>query len=143
MTDSSANENKTATTNGKELASERRIRTYQDLLEEEQRLIMQVKRDKARVADDIAAVKNIFMPAGQAINYVSNMFTKARQPGVVSQGLDVALDLVSKKYLFRRSNWLVTLAGSYLVRGVSQVLLNMRKKKEPDWLRQKHNGIDA
>jgi len=119
------------------------IRTYQDLLEEEQRLIMQFKRDKAKLNDDIAGVKNLFMPAGQALNYVNNVMTRARNPGVLSQGLDVALDLVSKKYLFRRSNWLVTLAGSYLVRGVSQVLMSLKKKKEPDWLKKKHNGIDA
>jgi hypothetical protein len=104
-----------------------RIVTFNDLLEEEQRLVMEVKRNKARITEDFNIVKAKLQPANQALSFMNKLTGAKGQPGFLSHGVDIALDLLSKKYLFRRSNWLVTLAGSYLVRGISQLFLSKAK----------------
>jgi hypothetical protein len=131
MTDSSADIEMTQ----KERDSERsdknktpgRIVTFNDLIEEEQRLVMEVKRNKARITEDFNIMKAKLQPANQALSFMSKLTGTKGQPGFLSHGVDIALDLLSKKYLFRRSNWLVTLAGSYLVRGISQLFLSKAK----------------
>lgn len=104
-----------------------RFATYNDLLEEEQRLVMEVKRNKARITEDFNIVKAKLQPANQALSFMNKLAGAKGQPGFISHGVDIALDLLTKKYLFRRSNWLVTLAGSYLVRGLSQLFLSKAK----------------
>lgn len=104
-----------------------RINTYSDLLEEEHRLRMQFKRDKAQVTEALNGVMTVMQPAGQALGYMNRLFGVKTKPGILSHGADIAIDLLSKKYLFRRSNWFITLAGSYLLRSVSQLFLNRNK----------------
>ncbi|HSF46029.1 MAG TPA: hypothetical protein VLA58_08455 [Chitinophagaceae bacterium] len=118
-----------------------RILTFNDLLDEEQRLIMEVKRNKARIVEDFNIVKGKLQPANQALTFMSKLTGGQGQPGFVAHGVDIALDLLSKKYLFKRSNWFVTLAGSYLVRGLSQLFLSKTKSK-PRGQRFGGNGID-
>jgi hypothetical protein len=100
-----------------------RIITYQDLLNEEERLTLELKHNKARVMEDFNIFKKKLQPADQALNFMNKLSGGTGKPGLLSTGVDIALDLLSKKYLFRRSGWLVTLAGSYLVRGMSQLFL--------------------
>jgi hypothetical protein len=108
--------------------------TYKDLLEEEQRLTMELERNRARVMEDIDIIKKKLQPAGQALHFMSKLSGGTGKPGLLSTGVDIALDLVSKKYLFRRSGWLVTLAGTYAVRLVSQLFLRKaRRDKDPEY----------
>jgi hypothetical protein len=69
------------------------------------------------------------------------LFGVKTKPGILSHGADIAIDLFSKKYLFKRSNWLVTLAGSYLLRSVSQIFLNRRKTSNPIWTKGKSTDL--
>jgi hypothetical protein len=114
--------------------------TYKDLLEEEQRLTMELKRNRERVMDDIDIIKKKLQPADQALSFMSKLSGGTGKPGLLSTGVDIALDLVSKKYLFRRSGWLVTLAGTYAVRLVSQLFLQKAKRDKNSEDRIKSNG---
>lgn len=118
----------------------RKVFTYKDLLAEEQRLTMELKRNKARVMEDINIIIKKLQPAGQALNFMSKLSGSTGKPGLLSTGVDIALDLVSKKYLFRRSGWLVTLAGSYVVRLVSQLFLQKARPDKNSPYKIKSNG---
>ena len=130
MTESSADIEKLEDRNAEKpekTKATRRIVTFNDLLEEEQRLIMEVKRNKARITEDFNIMKAKLQPANQALSFMNKLAGAKGQPGFLSHGVDIVLDLLSKKYLFKRSNWFVTLAGSYLVRGLSQLFLSKAK----------------
>ncbi len=123
--------------NRKDEEALKRIVTYKDLLEEEHRLRMQYGREKARLTDDINAVKLKLQPASKALGYMSRLVGVEGKPGILSHGVDIAMDLVAKKYLFKSSSWFVTLAGSYLVRGISQMFLNRKKSgRSTFWTKQ-------
>ena len=118
-----------------EEAPVRRIKTYDDLLQEEQRLTMRLKREKTTVVTSMHQLKSKLEPATNLMNSVSSVFGVKEKPGVVAQGVDMVMDLVTKKYLFKRSGWLMTLVGSYAVRGISQFILRNKKNKES------HDGV--
>lgn len=110
-----------------------RINTYSDLLEEEHRLRMQYRRDKTRMTEAANGVMTVMQPASQALGFMNRLFGVTAKPGIVSQGADIAIDLLTKKYLFKRSNWFITLAGSYVLRVASQLFLNRKKSIHTVW----------
>src|SRR6188472_3886512 len=107
----------------------RRINTYKDLLEEEQRLTMKLKRERTSIASGLYQIKSKFAPASALLGSVSNVLGNREKPSLVAQGVDMVIDVVTKKYLFKSSGWIMTLLGSYAVRGVSQLLLRNKKKE--------------
>lgn len=120
----------------------KRIRTYKDLIDEEERLTLEFKRSKERVMEDVDTIKSKLQPASHALNFMSKLSGGTGKPGLLSTGVDIGLDLLTKKYLFRGSGWLVTLAGSYLVRGVSQLFLNKARLKKDKEKMISTNGLD-
>lgn len=111
----------------------RKILTYKDLLEEEQRMEMKHQRAKAELGSSYTAIRDRLQPASQALNFMNKIIGVQGKPGFLAQGVDIVADLVAKKYLFRSSNWLVTLAGSYLVRGLSQAVVSRGKGRGAIW----------
>ncbi|HLO81254.1 MAG TPA: hypothetical protein VK166_09855 [Chitinophagaceae bacterium] len=108
----------------------RKIVSYKDLLEEEERLTEEFNRHKARVAEDINIIKLKLQPAGQALNFMGRMASGPLQSGLVSKGANLAIDLLSKKYLFRGSGLLMTLAGSFLVKGAVKLWQKNKARKD-------------
>ena len=144
-------------TSGIDSGPVKRIETFKDLLEEEQRLTMKLKREKTTVSAAFFELKAKVEPAAELIHSVNNVFGIKEKPGLVAHGVDMVMDLVSKKYLFKKSSWLITLLGSYAVRGVSQYILRNKKKGNTDdgvlgagareaairEGKKRHNGTDA
>lgn len=122
----------------------KRIETFKDLVEEEQRLTMKLKRDKAVMSTGFYQLKAKIEPASEALGYMNNLFGVKEKPGIVASGVDMFIDLFAKKYLFKRSGWLVTLVGSYAVRGLSQFFMK-KKRKLPGsgWENGQEPVIDA
>jgi hypothetical protein len=107
----------------------RKIVTYKDLLKEEQRLTEEFDRHKARVAEDINLIKLKLQPAGQALNFMGRLASGPIKSGLVSKGANLAVDLLSKRYLFRGSGLLMTLAGSFLVKGAAKLWQKNKARK--------------
>ncbi len=106
----------------------KRVQTFKDLLEEEQRLAIKLKHDKEVVTAGMQQVKAKIQPASAALGYMNSIFCVREKPGIVAHGVDMVIDLVTKKYLFKRSGWLLTLVGSYAVRRLSQFFLNKKRQ---------------
>ena len=105
----------------------RRIETFRDLLEEEQRLVMKLKRDKEHMTMGLHTLRQKIEPASELLNAMNKVFGIREKPGLVAHGVDMVMDLFAKKYIFKRSNWLMTLVGSYAVRGISQYILRGKR----------------
>jgi hypothetical protein len=129
MTNNSKNESESVIDLSADEKHVRRINTYKDLLEEEQRLTMKLKRERTAIASGLYQIKSKFAPASALLGSVSNVLGNREKPSLVAQGVDMVIDVVTKKYLFKSSGWIMTLLGSYAVRGVSQLLLRNKKKE--------------
>lgn len=108
-----------------------KIKTYQDLLEEEQRMLMQFKRDKASVVEDFNRIKNKLRPAEQFFSTVNKWFQVPPSKEIFPRVMDVAVDILSKKWLFKNTGWVKSFLGSYALRTATQwVMGTMRKRNE-------------
>lgn len=100
------------------------IKSYSDLLEEEHRVLMQYKRDRAKVVVELNRLKNIIKPAEQFMTNISRWFSKPTSQQFFPKMMDIGLDFLSKKLLFKNSGWIKSFIGSYAVRTVSQFFMD-------------------
>lgn len=101
-----------------------KIKSYSDLLEEEQRVLMQYKRDRAKVVDKLNRLKNILKPAEQFMTKISSWFSRPPSHQIFPKMMDIGLDILSKKLLFKNAGWIKSFIGSYAVRTVSQYFMD-------------------
>ncbi len=72
--------------------NKKRIRTYEDLVEEQQRLISVLKTQEQTVKVDIAGVKQGLQPFGKALQVVNKLATRDNTAPVMNFGLEMGID---------------------------------------------------
>lgn len=98
------------------------IRTYDDLLQEEERLRRRLAVQQAEIRLKLQHVKESLLPATRFLSFMGNI-TNPRNHSLLKTGLRIGVDFLLKKSLFRKTNWLVSLAGSSLIRNVASGFL--------------------
>lgn len=115
------------------------IRSFQDLLDEEQRVSMEYKQNKANLVDAVNRLMNILKPAEQLVSKVSKWFSVPPSQYLFPRIVDIALDFVSKRFLFKNSGWLKSFLGSYAIRTASQFIMGNKHQFKQ---RKAHEGTD-
>lgn len=100
------------------------IKSYSDLLEEEQRILIQYKRNRAKMVEELNRLKNLLKPAEQFMNRLNSWFSRPASQLFSPAIIDIGLDFISKKLLFKNAGWLKSFIGSYAVRKVSQFFMS-------------------
>lgn len=127
-----------------------KIKTYEDLLQEEQRLTAQLRSYKDLIKEDIAGVKAGLNPLKRGVHIARNLFTRGDNGPLLNFGLNFGLDVMLRRVLLGRAGWITKVMVPYLVknyashlitedqrRAVGQTVSNfiskvlMKKKKEP------------
>ncbi|WEK33473.1 MAG: hypothetical protein P0Y53_13360 [Candidatus Pseudobacter hemicellulosilyticus] len=93
------------------------ITSYADLLQEEERLKMQLKHQQEVVHLRVQELKQKIAPATNLISMVGNL-ASPKSNSLLSAGIGIAVDFILKKSLLRKAGWLTRLAGSFLARKV-------------------------
>ena len=128
----------------------RKIKTYEDLLQEEQRLTAQLKSYKALIKEDIAGIREGLNSVKRVARTVKNLFTREDKGPLLNFGLNFGMDVLLRKVLLGRAGWITKVVVPYVVknyashlitedqrrtvaRSVSKVISKflMKKKKEP------------
>ena len=95
------------------------IRSYDDLLIEQERLRTQLIMQKQVLNEQVQAVKEKLAPVGKVLNAVSSFAAATTKNPLVSSGIGLAVDMFIKKRLFKKSGLVTGLIGSFLLRGVA------------------------
>lgn len=98
------------------------IKTYNDLLREEQNILLQFNRDKESVFAHLRGIRKMFLPAEKIMFSLGRWMPPSVNLTFLSKFMDIGLDLVSKKYIFKKAGWMTTFMGTYMVRILSQIL---------------------
>ncbi|MEJ7911872.1 MAG: hypothetical protein WKF70_01870 [Chitinophagaceae bacterium] len=80
-----------------------RIKNYEDLLQEQQRLMSLLKTQESFIRVDIAGVKEGLKPFGRAMNVVNKMATRDNTAPVLNFGLEMGIDLLVRRVLLARA----------------------------------------
>lgn len=95
------------------------IRSYNDLLLEQERLRNKLQLQKQQLNDQVQVVKEKLAPVGKVLNAVSGFASATTKNPLLSSGIGLAVDMLIKKRLFRKSGLVTGLLGSFLLRGVA------------------------
>ena len=115
-----------------------KIKTYEDLLQEEQRLLAQLKATELLIRDDIAGVKEGLKPIGNVMKTIGKFTTRDRTGVLANFGLDFSVDLFVRKFLLARAGWFTKILIPYLIKNYSSHIISEQQRAK---LMEKINNI--
>jgi hypothetical protein len=116
----------------------KKIKTYEDLLQEEQRLLSELKASELLIRDDIAGVKEGFKPIGRVMKTISKFTTRDKTGAFANFGLDFSVDLLVRRILLARAGWFTKIVIPYVIKNYSSHFITEQQKAK---LMQKISSI--
>ena len=116
----------------------KKIKTYEDLLQEEQRLLSQLKASELLIRDDIAGVKEGLKPIGKVMKTISKFTTRDKTGAFANFGLDCSVDLLVRRIVLAKAGWLTKIVIPYVVKNYSSHFISEQQKAK---LMQKISNI--
>ncbi|RPD48889.1 MULTISPECIES: hypothetical protein [Chitinophagaceae] len=106
-----------------------KIRTYEDLLEEQKRLMNILKGHETLLKTDVAGVRQGLKPVGTAFNFVNKMATRDHTGPMMNFGLEFGLDLLLRRFVLARAGWFTKIAIPYVVKNYASHLITEEKRE--------------
>lgn len=106
-----------------------RIRTYEDLLQEEQRLKQQLKEQEIIIRQDIVNMKENFEPAKKVYDTVHKIFTRDNRVPLFNFGLEVGIDILVRRLILAKAGWFAKTLVPYLIKNYSSHIIGEEKRK--------------
>lgn len=95
------------------------IKSYDDLLQEQDRLRKQLNVQKTELNGRIREVKEKLAPVGTILSAIGGISAFTAKNPMVKSGIGLAVDMFVKKRLFRKSGLVTGILGSFLLRNVA------------------------
>lgn len=105
-----------------------KIKTYEDLLQEEQRLLAQLKETEILIRNDIAGVKEGLKPIGNVVRTIGKFTTRDRTNAFANFGLDFSVDLLVRRFLLARAGWFTKILIPYLIKNYSSHIISEQQR---------------
>jgi hypothetical protein len=103
------------------------IRTYEDLLNEKQRLQTLLQTQKAIIRQDIDEIKEELVPVKTAINFIGKLTTQDHSNPILNGTINTIIDLVMNKLVLARSGWLTRFIVPFFVKNFSSHIVDEKK----------------
>lgn len=124
--------------------NKKKIETYDDLLEEKKRLEQLLIVNKEQVAANWIEVKNELQPVNNVFALLGKFTRRDKSNPLLNVGLNVAGDLVLKRFILARFGWLTRMIVPILVKNYSSNVFADKGRsvvqKIKHWLRSRKNG---
>lgn len=95
------------------------IRTYDDLVEEKQRLQALLKWQKEELHEDIRELGEELKPIRSALSVAGKLFTRDNNNWVLNTGVNTLIDVVVKKMLLSKTGWITKLVVPFILKNYS------------------------
>ena len=105
-----------------------KIKNYKDLLQEEQRLLSQLKTKEVEIRNNLAGVKRGLKPIGRVMNIISKFTTRDKTGAFSNFGLDFGIDLIVRRFILAKAGWFTKILVPYLLKNYSSHLISEQQK---------------
>ena len=105
-----------------------KIRTYEDLLQEEQRLLSQLRSTEVLLRDDLAGVKESLKPVGKVFKTVQKFTSRDRTSALTTFGIDFSVDLLVRRFLLARAGWFTKILVPYLIKNYGSHIISEQQR---------------
>lgn len=122
----------------------KRIQTYHDLVEEKKRLETLLESKKIDVSEDWKGVKEHLKPITNVFSFLGKFTSRNKSNPLVNFGINMAGDLVLKRFILRRADWVTRLLLPVFIKNYSSNVLgdtkgnNLFSKVRRIFSREKH-----
>jgi len=106
-----------------------KIRTYDDLLQEEQRLQKVLKGQEILIREDLVSMKENLEPIKKVYDQVHKIFTRDNRVPLFNVGLELGIDVVLRRFLLARAGWFAKTFVPYIVKNYSSHIIGEEKRK--------------
>jgi hypothetical protein len=106
-----------------------KIRTYQDLLQEEQRLVEQLKIQETVIRQDLVGFRENVEPVKKFFTTAQKMFTRDNRVPFFNIGLELAIDILLRRFILRKAGWISRTIVPYLVKNFSSHVIGEEKRR--------------
>jgi hypothetical protein len=104
------------------------IKTYDDLLQEEQRLVQVLKGHEAVIKEDLAGLREGLKPVRNALNVLNRMATRDKTGPLMNFGIDFSIDLFLRRLLLARAGWFTKIVVPFVVKNYSSHIISDEQK---------------
>lgn len=105
-----------------------KITTYEDLLEEEQRLLKILRAHEELLKTDVAGIRHGLKPVRKAMDVVNKFATRDHTGPLTTVGLEFGIDLLVRRYILARAGWFTKIAIPFLIKNYSSHLISEEKR---------------
>jgi hypothetical protein len=95
------------------------IKTYEDLLQEEQRLLTILKSQEELIREDLAGLKEKLKPVEKAFHVVQKMATRDHTGAFANFGIDFSIDLLIRRLLLAKAGWFTKIVVPFVIKNYS------------------------
>lgn len=106
-----------------------KIRTYKDLVEEEQRLQQVLKGQEILIREDLVSMKENLEPIKKVYDRVHKIFTRDNRVPVFNIGLELGIDVLLRRFLLARAGWFAKTFVPYVVKNYASHIISEEKRK--------------
>ena len=116
----------------------KQIKTYEDLLNEKQRLKVLVQVQKQVIQYDIQEIKEKLIPVTNTLEVIKKFVTKDTTNLLLTIGSDLAINTIVKQFILSRAGWLTRTIIPYFLKNYSSHFVAEQKDK---WLDKLKNWL--
>jgi len=106
-----------------------KIRTYNDLLNEEQRLEQKLKVHEAAIRKELAGFGENLAPVKKFFSTAQKIFTRDNRVPVFNIGLELIIDIFLRRFILKRAGWIAKSIVPYIVKNYSSHIIGEEKRK--------------
>ncbi|HYC29966.1 MAG TPA: hypothetical protein VEB42_14135 [Chitinophagaceae bacterium] len=104
------------------------ITTYEDLLQEKQRLQQKLVLQKADLKHNWSVFTHKLSPIEKVVGVVKNLTTPDTRNPLVNTGLNLGIDLLLRGFYMARIGWLPKIVVPFVLKNLSSNLVNKKGK---------------
>lgn len=106
-----------------------KIKTYKDLLQEEERLRQVLKGQEILIREDLVSMKENLEPVKKVYDQVQKIFTRDNRVPVFNIGLELSIDMLLRRFLLARAGWFAKTFVPYVVKNYASHIISEEKRK--------------
>jgi len=113
----------------------RKIKSYDDLLKEKQRLELLLQAQKEVIYYDIQEIKEELQPVKKVLEFIKKITTKDKTNLLLALGSDIAINAIVKRFLLQKAGWVARNVVPFFMKNYSSHFLSEQKEKWIEKLR--------
>lgn len=106
-----------------------KIKNYNDLLQEEQRLQQVLKSQENLIREDLVSLKENLEPIKKVYDQVHKVFTRDNRVPVFNVGLELGIDMLLRRFILARAGWFAKTFVPYIVKNYASHIIGEEKRK--------------